>query len=84
MPVEPSYLASEERSALQDLHGVVWNTDDTFDEDDPEAFEIMEFHRRSGSGGHWYLPHHETLKYERFATELQAYEAAVALDRKFN
>ncbi len=83
MAVEPSYLTSEERSDLQDLHGVCWNTDDTFDEDEPDYREIMEFHRGLGTS-HWYLPFHETLSREQYQTELEAYQAAGRLDPKFN
>lgn len=82
MPVEPSYLTSEERSELQDLHGVCWNTDDDFDDDEPDAREIIEHHRKIATGGHWYLPHHEALKYQKFATELEAYQAAGRTDQK--
>lgn len=83
MSVEPSYLTSEERSDLQDMHGVCWNTDDTFDEDEPDYLEIMDFHRELGTS-HWYLPFHETLSREAFATELEAYQAAGRLDHKIN
>ncbi|MNU30405.1 hypothetical protein D3C71_188900 [compost metagenome] len=83
MSVEPSDLTSEERSDLQDMHGVCWNTDDTFDEDEPDYLEIMDFHRGLGTS-HWYLPFHETLSREAFATELEAYQAAGRLDHKIN
>lgn len=83
MSVEPSHLTSDERSDLQDLHGVCWNTDDTFDDDEPDYLEIMEFHRGLGTP-HWYLPFHETLSGEQYQTELEAYQAAGRLDAKFN
>jgi hypothetical protein len=84
MAVEPSYLTSEERDELQDLHGVCWNTDDVYDDDEPTWFEIQQFHRDVADGGHWYLPFHDVLKHERFPTELSAYEAAGRLDRSIN
>lgn len=83
MTVEPSYLTSDERSDLQDLHGVCWNTEDTFDEDQPDYVEIMEYHRSLGTS-HWYLPFHDTLSREAYSTELEAYQAAGPLDLKIN
>jgi hypothetical protein len=83
MAVEPSHITSEERSELQDLFGVCWNTDDTFDEDEPDYVEIMEFHRGLGTS-HWYLPFHETLSREQYQTELEAYQAAARLDPNIN
>lgn len=81
--VAPSYLTSDERSDLQDLHGLCWNTDDDFDEDEPDYVEIMEYHRKI-KPGHWYLPFHDSLKYEAFATELEAYQAAARVGREIN
>lgn len=82
MPVEPSYLTSDERSELQELHGLCRNTDDVFDDDDPACFEIQQHHRDVADGGHWYLPFHPTLKHEKFSTELDAYRAAGRTDGK--
>lgn len=81
--VTPSELTSDQRSEMQDLHGLCWNTDDDFDDDVPEYREIMQFHRSIGTS-HWYLPFHETLKHEQFATELDAYMAAGRLSEELN
>ncbi|TCU34135.1 hypothetical protein [Rhizobium azibense] len=81
--VTPSYITSEERSELQDLHGLCWNTDDKFDEEEPDYAEIMEYHRRIAPS-HWYLPFHATLQHEQFATELEAYQAASRVGGKVN
>jgi hypothetical protein len=80
MTVTPSDIGSEERTRLQDLHGVCWNTEDTFDEDEPDYREIMEYHRGIVPA-HWYLPFHPTLSRMRFETEMEAYEEA-ALDAR--
>lgn len=82
MPVEPSLLTSDERSEMQELHGVCWNTDDIFDDDEPTWFEIQQYHRDIADDGHWYLPFHATLKHEKFSTELEAYQAAGRADGK--
>lgn len=84
MSVQPSEITSHQRDDLQDLHGVCWNTDDHFDDDNPEYFDIMEYHRQMPGGGHWYLPHHETLRHEAFATEIEAYRAVGLADRKMH
>lgn len=76
--VTPSQISSEDRSNLQDAYGVCWNTTDTFDEDEPNYSEIMDYHRGLGTE-HWFLPWHETLSREQFQTEQQAYDAAKAL-----
>jgi hypothetical protein len=80
MPVERSYITSDERSELQELHGLCWNTDDSFEDDDPTWFDIQEYHRDHADGGHWYLPFHPILKHEKFSTELAAYQAATKSD----
>ena len=61
MPVEPSYLTSEERSDLQDIHGLCWNTADVFDDDEPTYFEIQQYHRDIADGGHSVSYTHLTL-----------------------
>lgn len=81
--VVPSLLSSEERSELQELHGLCWNTEDDFDGDVAECLEIMEFHRAVGVP-HWFLPFHETLKHEQFETEIDAYLAAGRICREIN
>jgi hypothetical protein len=84
MPVEPSYLTSDERSELQELHGLCWNTYDSFEDDEPTWFDIQQYHRDHADGGHWYLPFHPSLKHEKFATELEAYQAAAKSDGKLS
>lgn len=81
--VVPSLLSSEERSELQELHGICWNTDDDFGDDSAADLEIMEFHRGLGTP-HWYLPFHETLSREQFETEMDAYLAAGRASKEVN
>jgi hypothetical protein len=78
MPVLPSMIDSGDRSDLQDKCGVCWNTDDVFDQDEPDYAEIMNFHRElaKSTGGHWYLPFHETKSRMAFAEEMEAYKAS--------
>lgn len=81
--VTPSLLSSDERSDMQDRHGVCWNTDDDFEKDYPELSEVVAFHKAQAEG-HWYFPDHESLKYQSFATETEAYEAAAACSKQTN
>ncbi len=81
--VIPSLLSSDERSELQELHGLCWNTEDDFGDDVSADPEIMEFHRSLGSP-HWYLPFHKTLNREQFTTEMEAYEAAKRASKEIN
>lgn len=83
MTAAPSNLTSAERNEMQEIHGVCWNTEDTFDQDNPDHREIMEYHR-AADRGHWYLPYHESLRYEAFETETAAYAAAARIDRRLS
>lgn len=81
--VQPSMLTSEERSDLQERHGLCWNTDDDFTDDDPSYHEIIKRHRSMGSP-HWYLPFHPSLSEEQFETEVEAYAAAAKSSKDTN